>query len=144
GYAPVISWETFWHTIGIVGAVVFYGRFYVQWIMSEMQRRSVVPVAFWYMSSIGSVMLLTFAVWSRSPLGALGQNLNIVIYSRNLVHIWRSKGVLSERANIALHVAVGAIVLIAVAFVANTWLHEYQITRDAPAGHAQQTWLWLG
>ncbi len=140
----MISAALAWKAIGVIGAIVFYGRFYVQWIYSEMNRRSVMPVVFWYMSSVGSVMLLAFAVWSQSPLGALGQNLNIVIYSRNLVHIWREKGTLSKAKDIGIHVTVIAIGLVAVGFVAYTWLQEYQLTKEATAETAKQTWFWLG
>ncbi len=130
-------------SVGVIGGVIFYGRFYVQWIVSEMRGRSVMPVAFWYMSSAGSVMLLTFAVATQSPLGALGQNVNIIIYSRNLVHIWRERGALTPARNVALHGAVALIALIALGFVGWTWYREVEIVREAPAHEARAVWLWL-
>lgn len=132
-----------WILLGVVGGIVFYGRFYVQWIVSERHKRSVIPIAFWYMSTAGSLMLLVFAVVTQSPLGALGQNMNIVIYSRNLVHIWRNEGKLAKQTDIALHLAVLAIALTAVAFVAWTWYREYEHTQAAPADTARSVWLWL-
>ncbi|MEX2015129.1 MAG: lipid-A-disaccharide synthase N-terminal domain-containing protein [Candidatus Hydrogenedentales bacterium] len=132
-----------WTLLGVVAAVIFYGRFYVQWIASELHKRSVMPIAFWYMSGVGSLMLLVYAVVTQSPLGALGQNMNIVIYSRNLVHIWRKKGRLSQRVDIALHVAVVAIALTALGFVAWTWYREYQHTEAATADVARVVWIWL-
>ena len=68
-----------WTLFGVAGGLIFYGRFYVQWIASERAGRSVMPVAFWYMSSAGSVMLVAYAFALQSPLGALGQTFNIVI-----------------------------------------------------------------
>ena len=78
-----------WQAIGIAGGLIFYGRFYVQWIASERAGKSVMPIVFWYMSSVGSVLLMMFAFVSQSPVGALGQSFNLVVYSRNLIHIWR-------------------------------------------------------
>ena len=83
--------------LGWAGAVIFFSRFYVQWIYSEIKKRSAMPVAFWYMSTAGSLMLFAFAVLSSSPLGALGHCFNLVVYARNLIHIWREKGRLSRR-----------------------------------------------
>ena len=37
---------TIWHAVGLVGSVIFYGRFYVQWIASERAGRSVMPLVF--------------------------------------------------------------------------------------------------
>lgn len=132
-----------WTLLGIAGAVVFYGRFYVQWVVSEWHKRSVMPIAFWYMSAIGSLMLLVFAVITQSPLGALGQNMNIVIYSRNLVHIWRNEGKLPRRVDIALHLIVVTIALTAVGLVAWTWYREYEYTQAAPLDTARTVWIWL-
>ena len=132
-----------WTLLGVVGGLIFYGRFYVQWIASEIQRRSVVPVVFWYMSSIGSLMLLAYAAVVQSPVGALGQCLNIIIYSRNLVHIWRGNGRLSERASVIFHVMVGLVAAFGIGIVVYTWFREYTISQAAQPEQTRQTWLWL-
>jgi len=132
-----------WTALGIGGALLFYGRFYVQWLASEFKKRSVMPTVFWYMSSCGSVMLLAYAVWERAPLGALGQNFNLVVYARNLVHIWREKGHLSKRASLLVHVAVFSVVFAGVGFVVLTWYWEYEANRVKPPEEARVTWLWL-
>jgi lipid-A-disaccharide synthase-like uncharacterized protein len=141
GSSPI---ALFWTAVGVIGALIFYGRFYVQWIASELKKRSVVPIAFWYMSSCGSVMLLAFAVWSQSPLGALGQNINIVIYSRNLIHIWRNDGRLTKRVHALVHGAVALIACVALGFAGLTWYREYQITQELSSEAAARNWLWLG
>ena len=43
----------FWLTIGFLGQALFTARFLVQWLASERKRRSVVPVAFWWLSLLG-------------------------------------------------------------------------------------------
>ena len=132
-----------WQAVGVVGAVIFYGRFYAQWIASEMAKRSVVPTVFWYMSSAGSVLLMAYGVYSQSPLGVLGQCFNIVIYSRNLVHIWRRKRGLSKTELLAIHGVAGAVVLVAVSFAMLTWFREYEINQQTESSKVLQAWLWL-
>ena len=133
----------FWTVFGVTGGIIFYGRFYVQWIVSERKRRSVIPIAFWYMSSAGSVMLMAYAFALQSPIGALGQSFNIVIYMRNLIHIWREQGRLTPWFSRAVHAAAGLIVLVAVGLMLRTWWREYELTNARPAQETQQVWFWL-
>jgi lipid-A-disaccharide synthase-like uncharacterized protein len=129
--------------LGITGAVLFYGRFYIQWIASEIKGRSVVPVAFWYMSGFGSVSLLLYGVFSGSPLGSLSHCFNTIIYSRNLVHIWREKGVLTPARSRWFHSAIALVVLIGVILVAYTWVRELLNTQDDEFSKQARNWLWL-
>ena len=132
-----------WTVFGVAGGVIFYGRFYVQWIVSERERRSVIPIAFWYMSSAGSVMLMAYAFALQSPIGALGQSFNIVIYMRNLVYIWREQGRLTPWLNRVVHGAVGLIVLVAVGLMLRTWWREFELNAGRPPQETQQVWFWL-
>lgn len=132
-----------WTLFGALGAIIFYSRFYVQWIVSEFHKRSVIPIAFWYMSSIGSLMLLAYAVIVQSPLGALGQCLNIVIYSRNLVHIWRENDILNRRKSVVFHTIVGIVAAVGLGLVVLTWWREFAINQEAASASARQTWFWL-
>src|SRR5690554_46700 len=76
-----------WIAFSILAGVIFYSRFYLQWIVSEIKRESIVPPFFWYQSIVGSLMLMVWSIYDQSPLGALSQSLNVVPYSRNVVHI---------------------------------------------------------
>jgi lipid-A-disaccharide synthase-like uncharacterized protein len=80
-----------WHVIGFGGILVFSSRFIIQWIASERAKRSVVPVAFWYASVIGSLMCLAYFVWKLEPVGILGYLFNTPIYLRNLYFIHQRK-----------------------------------------------------
>jgi lipid-A-disaccharide synthase-like uncharacterized protein len=42
------------------------------------------PLAFWYFSLVGGLMLLSYAIYRRDPVFVLGQSLGVVIYVRNL------------------------------------------------------------
>ena len=82
-------WEKVWLAIGFAGQLVFTTRFIVQWIVSERHKRSVIPVAFWYLSLAGSLTLLSYAIHKRDPVFILGLSLNSLIYIRNLSLIYR-------------------------------------------------------
>jgi len=73
-----------WLVLGLLGQVVFSARFLVQWIESERAGRSVVPDSFWWLSIVGSMILLVYAIWRRDPVFVLGQSAGFVIYARNL------------------------------------------------------------
>ncbi len=80
-----------WVALGLGGQLLFTGRMLVQWISSEKSRKSVVPVAFWWMSLIGASMLLVYFIWRRDIVGILGQATGWFIYIRNLVLIHKSQ-----------------------------------------------------
>lgn len=83
--------ETVWLIIGLVGQACFFMRFFVQWISSERQKRSVIPVAFWYFSLGGAAILLSYAVHRQDPVFILGQSTGFLIYTRNLVLLRRER-----------------------------------------------------
>lgn len=70
--------------VGFVGQAIFMSRFVVQWIASERARRSVVPIAFWYLSLAGAAILLTYAVYVQDPVFVVGQLFGFIVYIRNL------------------------------------------------------------
>jgi lipid-A-disaccharide synthase-like uncharacterized protein len=78
-----------WVGLGLLGQVLFTGRMIVQWLVSEKEKRSVVPPIFWWMSLVGSTMLMIYFLWRRDPIGLLGQSFGWFIYVRNLWMIYR-------------------------------------------------------
>ncbi|APX88906.1 lipid A biosynthesis protein [Brevirhabdus pacifica] len=76
--------ELIWVLIGLSGQLMFSMRFILQWLASEKEHKSVVPVAFWYFSIIGGVILLAYALYRQDPVFVLGQALGIFVYARNL------------------------------------------------------------
>jgi lipid-A-disaccharide synthase-like uncharacterized protein len=73
-----------WFAVGLIGQMIFGARFVLQWIVSEYKKRSHVPVAFWYISLAGSLVLLTYSVHRKDLIFILGLSLNSLIYIRNL------------------------------------------------------------
>jgi lipid-A-disaccharide synthase-like uncharacterized protein len=80
-----------WMIFGFVGQAVFSLRFIVQWIVSEKEKKSIIPVFFWYLSIAGSLILLIYSIHQKDPVFILGQLTGSVIYVRNLVLIWKEK-----------------------------------------------------
>ncbi|MDZ7908341.1 MAG: lipid-A-disaccharide synthase N-terminal domain-containing protein [Gemmobacter sp.] len=86
----VTNWTEFtWVMVGLAGQVMFTMRFLVQWLASERQRRSVIPIAFWYFSLAGGLVLFSYALWRKDPVFIIGQSTGLVIYLRNLwlIHV---------------------------------------------------------
>lgn len=81
-----------WLTLGLIGQCVFCARFVIQWIYSERRHRSAMPMAFWYLSVTGGVILLGYAVHQRDPVFIAGQTGGIAIYLRNIQLRLRESG----------------------------------------------------
>jgi lipid-A-disaccharide synthase-like uncharacterized protein len=76
-----------WVVLGFVAQGFFTMRFVVQWIASERARKSVMPVAFWFFSIGGGVLLLIYALYRKDPVFIAGQALGLLVYARNLYFI---------------------------------------------------------
>jgi lipid-A-disaccharide synthase-like uncharacterized protein len=83
--------ETIMIVIGFGGQALFATRFIIQWLSSENAGRSVIPVAFWYFSITGGLVLLTYAIWRQDPVIIAGQSVGVFIYARNLYFISKEK-----------------------------------------------------
>jgi lipid-A-disaccharide synthase-like uncharacterized protein len=86
-----ISHATFWLAVGFGGQLIFTARFLVQWVASERKRDSVVPVAFWWLSLLGGLTLLSYASYRRDPVIIVGQAMGLVVYARNLMLLGKAR-----------------------------------------------------
>jgi lipid-A-disaccharide synthase-like uncharacterized protein len=80
-----------WLIIGFVGQALFGARFIIQWIVSEKKGESTIPLAFWYCSIGGAMVLLTYAIYKEDPVFIVGQSLGSIVYVRNLILIDRKR-----------------------------------------------------
>jgi lipid-A-disaccharide synthase-like uncharacterized protein len=85
-----------WHwdllaAFGFLAQALFAARFIVQWISSERRKVSHVPVAFWYFSVCGGLLMTIYGVFRRDPVIVLGQAPALVVYIRNLMLIRRAR-----------------------------------------------------
>ena len=82
--------DPLWLIIGFGGQALFSMRFIVQWLKSERVKKSVIPLAFWYFSLGGGVLLTAYAIHRGDPVFIVGQSLGLFIYLRNLWLIYKS------------------------------------------------------
>ncbi|WP_347924890.1 lipid-A-disaccharide synthase N-terminal domain-containing protein [Pontimicrobium sp. SW4] len=71
--------------LGIISQVIFTLRFVYQWLYSEYKKSSSLPLGFWLLSLVGSVLILTYAIIREDPVLFIGHLLGSIIYIRNLV-----------------------------------------------------------
>jgi lipid-A-disaccharide synthase-like uncharacterized protein len=84
-------WLTFWLAIGVLGQAFFTARFLVQWLVSEKKCDSVVPVVFWWLSLLGGVALLSYAISRHDPVIIVGQAMGLFVYTRNLMLVGKAR-----------------------------------------------------
>jgi lipid-A-disaccharide synthase-like uncharacterized protein len=73
-----------WVLLGFVAQGLFTARFLVQWIASERAGKMVMPIAFWFFSIGGGLLLLVYALYRRDPVFIAGQAFGVFVYARNL------------------------------------------------------------
>ena len=85
--------------IGFLGQGFFFMRFFWQWIVSEREKKSVIPISFWYFSLFGSFFLLIYALLRRDIVFTVGQSTGSIIYIRNLYLIHRERARLKSSSH---------------------------------------------
>ena len=91
-----IQWNV-WKVVGWLGNLVFFSRFLVQWYATERKGQVVVPLAFWWLSLCGSLLLLSYAVFYRwDSVFTFAYLFTPIPYIRNLI---------IHRRHLAAHVA---------------------------------------
>jgi lipid-A-disaccharide synthase-like uncharacterized protein len=84
-----IEWH-FWKVLGWSGNVIFFSRFFVQWIATERSKQIVIPVSFWWLSLIGSILLLAYGLWQRDSVFIFAYAFTWIPYIRSLVIHYRN------------------------------------------------------
>lgn len=75
--------------LGIVSHIVFTLRFVYQWLYSEKHKKSSLPLGFWILSNLGSLLILSYAIFRRDPVLFIGHIMGIAIYTRNIILLVR-------------------------------------------------------
>jgi lipid-A-disaccharide synthase-like uncharacterized protein len=80
-----IEWSV-WKVVGWLGNFIFFSRFFVQWYATEKHRQVVVPAAFWWLSLVGSLFLLSYAVFhDQDSVFIFAYAFTWIPYIRNLI-----------------------------------------------------------
>ena len=83
--------ELVWVAFGTAGQLIFFSRWIIQWLSSEKNKTSVIPVTFWWCSLIGGLITLVYAKHIGSFPFMLAQAVGIIVYTRNLILIYKGQ-----------------------------------------------------
>lgn len=86
----------FWMIWGTTAQIVFISRFFYQWIHSEKEKESILPLGFWLISTAGSLMIFTYAIARLDPVLFAAHSLGLFVYFRNIL-LHYGKGSLFSR-----------------------------------------------
>lgn len=73
--------------LGIVSQLIFTLRFVYQWIFSEKNQSSHLPIGFWRLSVLGASLILIYAIFRQDLVLFVGHIAGLIIYVRNIL-IW--------------------------------------------------------
>lgn len=73
--------------LGIFSQILFTFRFIYQWIYSEKRKSSVLPMGFWAISLIGSLLIFIYAIIRKDPVLFVGNAMGLAVYTRNIIII---------------------------------------------------------
>ena len=79
-FSSLSNYEMLLLIIGFTGQALFASRFIYQRIYSERKGESIIPIGFWYLSILGGIGLLTYAILRKDPVIISGQTFGIFIY----------------------------------------------------------------
>ena len=84
---------------GSAGQIIFNSRFIYQWLYSEYHSESVLPLGFWFISTIGSLMIFIYSIPRLDPVLFISHSLGLFMYSRNILLHYGKKGIFSKLSN---------------------------------------------
>jgi lipid-A-disaccharide synthase-like uncharacterized protein len=90
-------YDTLWTAVGFLGQAIFGVRFVIQWVSSEREGRSVIPIAFWYCSLVGCLLSLAYIIHKGEWVLLMSQALPLPIYARNIWMIYRDRRALAVK-----------------------------------------------
>jgi lipid-A-disaccharide synthase-like uncharacterized protein len=85
-----IEWHV-WKVVGWLGNFVFFSRFFVQWIATERRKQVIVPISFWWLSLIGSILLLIYGIRQQDSVFIFAYAFTWIPYIRNIIIHYRNK-----------------------------------------------------
>ena len=70
--------------IGSIGQLLLNFRYLYQWYHSEKANESILPLGFWMISAVASVLVVIYAIYREDPVLLLAQGLGLIAYLRNI------------------------------------------------------------
>jgi lipid-A-disaccharide synthase-like uncharacterized protein len=92
GKIPGVPWQSFWTVTGWLANAAFSSRFLVQWYVTEKKKQVVVPQLFWWLSLVGSLLFLVYAIfYDKHHVIIFAYAFSWIPYIRNLMIHRRNK-----------------------------------------------------
>ena len=91
GLNNLTNYEMLWMMFGLLGQLIFFSRWVIQWIASERKSESTIPTPFWWCSLCGGLITFLYAYHISSFPFMLAQLAGIIIYTRNIYLIISTK-----------------------------------------------------
>ena len=85
-----VEWH-FWKAVGWIGNAVFFSRFFVQWIATEKRKKVIIPISFWWLSLVGSILLLIYGIYRKDSVFIFAYAFTWIPYIRNILIHYRHK-----------------------------------------------------
>lgn len=79
--------------VGIAGQLLLNCRYLYQLYFSEKANESILPLGFWVISLVASVMVVIYSVARQEPVLLIAQTLGIMVYVRNIIIYLRSSSI---------------------------------------------------
>jgi lipid-A-disaccharide synthase-like uncharacterized protein len=70
--------------VGVFGQLLLNCRYLYQWYFSEKAKESILPLGFWVISAIASVMVVVYSIYKQEPVLLVAQALGMLVYVRNI------------------------------------------------------------
>ncbi len=84
-------YDVLWNAAGFLGQAIFGVRFLIQWLKSEQEGHSVIPIAFWYCSLAGGLISFSYVIHQQAWPLIIGTGMPLPIYARNIWMIYRDR-----------------------------------------------------
>jgi lipid-A-disaccharide synthase-like uncharacterized protein len=70
--------------IGIIGQLLLNFRYFYQWYYSEKAHESLLPLGFWVISAVASVMVVVYSLYRDDIVLLIAQSAGLIAYGRNI------------------------------------------------------------
>lgn len=82
--------------IGGAGQLLLNFRYLYQWYFSEKAQQSLLPLGFWIISAVASLMVVYYGIMHNEPVLLVAQSMGFVVYLRNIYFALRTRTVVAQ------------------------------------------------
>jgi lipid-A-disaccharide synthase-like uncharacterized protein len=70
--------------VGSIGQLLLNFRYLYQWYHSEKANESILPLGFWVISAVASILVVVYGIYRQDPVLLVAQGLGLFAYLRNI------------------------------------------------------------